>query len=93
MTEGGFTKMGRLLLGPVAMASFCPAPRAQAVAQAPAGVRRGGEKVYAALKKLHEDAGDAVARRDRGSLEQLYASEFIYIRRGARAEETAKKIT
>lgn len=67
-------KIRRLLLALVAAASFCPASRAQSTF----GVRRGDEKVFAALKKLHEDVDDAIARRDRAALEQLYADEFVY---------------
>jgi ketosteroid isomerase-like protein len=66
--------MRRLFFTLVALVSFCSASRAQA----PVGVRRGDEKVFAQLKKLHEDVGDAIAQRDRAALEQLYADEFVY---------------
>jgi ketosteroid isomerase-like protein len=86
-------KMRGLLLALVALVSFCSATRAQV----PAGVRRGDEKVYAALKKLHEDVGEAVVKRDRAALEQFYADEFVYFHStgGAdtKAEWIAKSLT
>jgi ketosteroid isomerase-like protein len=67
--------MRRLFLALFALVSFCSASRAQV----PAGVQRGDEKVFAELKKVYEAVGEAVAKRDRAALEQLYADEFVFI--------------